>query len=157
MKSSQGYAAFGEDVFDDNLLLMHVIIVAYNKFVPVGTWNHARAFSVASGQAAEVRHVTEGEPAASGGLFGKKLCVDLSVHAAVISDVMELPARHLGNGLDDVQTLVVAVRTFASNACAARVSVACGKRVHDLFETVHVVLGLLSVGVPLMSEDLPVA
>ena len=134
---------------------MHVIIVAYNEFVPVGTWNHARAFSVASGQAAEVGHVTEGEPA--GGLLGEELRVDLGAHAAVIGDVVELPARHFGNGLDDVQTLVVAVRTFASNACATRVSVACGKRVHDLFETVHVVLGLVSVGVPLMPEDLPVA
>ena len=121
------YAAFGEDVFDDNLLLMHVIIVADNKLVPVGTWGHARTHAIASRQATKVGHVTEGEPA--GGLLGVELCVDLGAHAAVIGDVVELPAGHSGDSLDDVQTFVVAIRTFTSDADAVWVSVACGVRV----------------------------
>ena len=95
---------------------MHVVVVANEELVAAGTWDRARAHVIALRQATNVGHVAEGKPA--GGLFREELRVDLGAHAAVVSDVMKLPAGHSSNGLDEVQAFIVAVRTFASDARA---------------------------------------
>ena len=63
-----------------------------------GTWDHTHARAIALGQSANVGHVAKHKP--DGRFLQEVLHVDLRAHAAMVSDIVQLPARHGSSLLD---------------------------------------------------------